>query len=283
MTFAPSFRSAFFILRRSRGFKVLAIVSMVTPAIAILLQQLLAMRLRAQEMLQGNGSEESVVANAFVTASEGAGYGLLFLGLCSVTWTAATTARQFESTHLRFIWTRGISRTDWFISHTVVLTMAVLFCELLLLASATLISSCFHDFGPITQDGIELWSTGEISEEIVRALWCVTVPLLASVALGVASGVAVRSVGFAATFHLILTLALDLFQDIFAGWGRYTHLAYLPSFRDHSYWVELKKFLQGFSDAGFAPELLTLNAWVPSVQAILFLILGWWITLRRRA
>ncbi len=267
--------ASLYLLGKSRGARLLLLMAALTPGAAILSSRMLELRDQAALKLQGGqGVTEVAAANAYSVSAKGASYGFLMLGLAFVAWCAATTSRQFESTHIRGLWCRGVSRSRWFFYQTLTLHTCLLLSITVLLISSASLSALLYDYGPIAEEGIEIYSEEELWVEIRRALWGTLLPLSTVLALGQFLGVLFRSSGMAISAALLLTFGIDLFQDV-TPWGRSLYASYLPSLRDHSSWRELCKFLEGFSDAGFDASTWSSNLWVPLLQTLLLLGLTW--------
>lgn len=238
---------------------------------------------RVGSLTQGNQVSEALESGGAGWAAlvDGWRTGLSASTLLLLLFAARTLAGDRESGVLRLAVTRSATRT------AVVLARALLalpmVCAMVLVTGLAAYATArgFHDFGPLLEDGYELFSAEELRQELTLAVGACLFPMLATHAFGMLVSALARNATFAVASAVSLFLAFDLFKEALGDAQYLVFAAFVPSFIDGSAMKEMSGLARGFSDAGFSADLAERNWIVPGPEGLLFVVAACWLHARR--
>ncbi len=183
-------------------------------------------------------------------------------------------AADRESGILRVTWTRATSRGASVVARALLSLGLIVAAFAVTGVAAFVTAGALFDFGALVEDGYEFLTAAELRVELATAALAVLPAFAATYAFGLAVSAATRSATVATNVALSVFLAFDLFKEALGGAQQWVFAAFVPSFVDGSALSAMSGVARGFSDAGLSPRFLELSLIVPSVQALVFLVLA---------
>jgi len=279
--FLAALRGEIFIARRSRGTAALLLLPMALAAGRVGLGKLHAMAREAAAAARGLAAGASA-GNAYGPLADGLGAGLSIGLLILLALAAASVAGDRDLGTIRIPLTLRASRSGLLLAKLAALCLLGIFLSAAVLGASWAASAILYDFGPVVEDGYEIFPAGEIRREIALGLAGAAVAVPAVAALGLLVSVAARSAAEAVGIALPLVLAFDVFEGLLGRSADLVFLSYPPTLIDRSYLAEAAKLARGFSDAGWTDGRLILNFAVPIPEAALLVLAALWIFGRRK-
>jgi len=194
--------------------------------------------------------------------------GLLLGTLFLLTHAARSIAGDRESGVLRLAITRSVSRGGLIWGRLLVSPLLVLLVVLLPGLAAYAVVALGSDFGPLVEDGYEIFTAEELGGELRRGVLAILPGLLATYAFGLLVSSFASTATTAVASALGLFLAFDLFKEALGDSHYWVFASHVPTPWDTSAWSELPGVMRGFSDAGF-PEALVRVGWAVAFPAAL--------------
>lgn len=275
-------RSEIFLALRSRSLWAAVALAAVFASGRVALGKLQAVAREVERAARGTRAGGAIESNAYGPFTDGISSGLMIAFLLLVVLSTAAFALDRDRGTARVILTRRSSRAGLVLAKfsTLCLSGLAVFGAAVLASWAA--SALLYDFGPVVEDGYQIFSAREIRREIAFGLAAALVTLPATLALGLAVSAAARSAAEAVAGGVLLVLGYDALKGLLGDASSWIFLSYLPSLLDRSYLKEVSKLARGFSDAGFQDRERWLNLAVPLPEAALLLGAALWITSRRK-
>ncbi len=277
-TLLLALRSDAYLLLRARGLRVGAVLVALVAAGRIVLGRLHEAGQEARGVVFG-AAVDAAPPSAWALLVDGlrAGWTLAFFLLLAA--AASGLASEREHGHSRVLVVGGVSRLSMvgarFLSQTIVgIILAIAAC-----IGASGGAAAFADFGPVTEEGLEIWSASDVRSELLIAVAGSLITLPAIVAFGLLVGSCARSATQSVAVALGLSIVWDMAKSSLgraAAWG---YASYQPTLVDTSYLREVGQMARGFSDFR---DVEALNFIVPLPEAALFLVLTLAVTVRRK-
>ena len=187
---------------------------------------------------------------------------------------ARSIAADRESGVARLALTRSATRAALVLGRVMLAPFLVLTLFVASGLAALFTARAFYDFGPLVEEGFELWSAAELRGELTVAALAAVPPLCATYAFGLLVSVLCRSAVGAVGAALASFLAFDLFKEVLGAARDWVFAAFVPSFVDRSALSEMAGVARGFSDAGYSEALLNMNLWLPWPEALVMVVLA---------
>jgi ABC-type transport system involved in multi-copper enzyme maturation permease subunit len=280
--FVPALRSDLFLLRRSRAARAVLLVSMLAGFGRVALGKFQETSRQLRAFAGSEGIAPRLENNAYGPFSDGICAALTAGALLLVAIAAAGLSAERQLGVLRPLLTRSASRSGLVLARFASLNLLGAVLLGAVICSSWAGAAFFYDFGPVVEDGFEIFSAAEVRSEIAVGLAAAALPLVAAVSFGLLVSLAAPSAAAAATIALISTIAFDLFKGFLGGAARYVYASFLPALLDRSYLKEVSVMARGFSDRGFSEAETWLNFVVPLPTAALFVGLALAIGQRRK-
>lgn len=207
--------------------------------------------------------------------------GLVLGALVLVATSARALAGDRESGVLRLAATRSCTRSSLVWGRLLLAPLLVVAIVTCTGAAAWYVARTHGDFGPLIEDGYEIFTAEELRAEVARGVFAVLPALVAAYAFGLFVSSLSRSATIAVSGALGLFLAFDLFKEMLGSLRAWVFASHVPTLADSSAWSELPGVVRGFSDAGF-PEGLYRAALIGPWPTLLLLALGSCLALSRR-
>jgi len=244
-----------------------------------------AERARRLQLALARGSElddsPDVLRNAFAPWVDGWRAGASVGTLLLLIFAARALAGDRESGLLRLASTRSATRSGLVLGRLCLAPFLTLGLVLASGAGSWLAASLLFRFGPLVEDGYEIWSEAELWSELATAVLAVLPPIVATFAFGLFVSAGSRSSVVALTVALVAFLGFDLFQDTLGGGRLFVFATYAPTLVDHSCLSEMSDLARGFSDAGYTAQELRMNHFVPWPHTLVFALLACWLASRK--
>jgi len=228
----------------------------------------------AGELTGAAATDGSVSGTAWGPFVDGWRTGLSAATLLLLLHATRTIAADRESGVLRVTWTRSTSRAASVVARALLSLALVGVAFVVTGVAAWAASAAFFDFGPLVEDGYEFLTAAELRAEVAHAAWAVLPAFVATYAFGLLISALVRSATVATNAALSLFLAFDLFKESFGEAREWVFASFVPSFVDGSALSAMSGVARGYSDAGMSSQLLERSLVVPSVQALVFVLLA---------
>lgn len=221
--------------------------------------------------------------NAYGPFVDGLSSGLLVGGLLLLVISAGSLAWDREHGIVRLRLTLSVSRSALVMAKITTLALTVFLLLAVVILSSWGAAAFFYDFGPVVEDGYEIFSAGEIRGDVVIGVAAAATPLIATLAFGLLVSVCARTAAQAIATALVSFLVFDAFKGLLGEGSRWVFASYQPSLVDRTYLREVTwKVARGFSDITYKNEELWYNFTVPLAEALLFLALALLVARRRR-
>ncbi len=281
--FGAALRSEIYQMLRSPVVRGMAAVTALATLIPVLYQRFGFLWITAKNIARNTGQLQAPPENAYVPLVEGLSSGLLLGGYLLLTLAAGSLAWDREHGLARLFLIRRASRSALVMAKF----SALVFLGVLLVGLVVLLSwgsaSLLFDFGPVVEEGYEIYSEAEVLREVLTGIAASAVPLLAVIAFGLLISTATGSTARAVGIALIAILAFDIFKGLLGNSSRWIFASYLPSLGGGSYIKEVTwKVVGGFSDITLTGEDLWYNFAVPAVETVLFVLLALAVAAKRR-
>jgi hypothetical protein len=278
--FVAPMRAELFRLTRSRAGKFGLVVPALLGVAQVLGGDLLARLQSARRAAQGirAGVEESP---AFGPLADGVGgLGAMALVMIALLTGAFALARERDLGGLSLL---SLARPRAAVVIGKALgTCAYVVTSFFALFVATLLAALlFHRFTAVIEDGYEMAGAAELWIETASAVGAGLPAVLCCACFGVLVSSLSPSVGAAAVGAVVPFTLLALFQSTLGHVADKVFVTYAPFFSSKAPLVRLGQVSRAFSDAHWAQGELARAALVPSLEALLFLLLACLVTSRR--
>ena len=253
-------------------------------AVALVLAGLSALRVLAAVStgVMGQGGESPVSSGAsWAPFVDGWRTGLTLGTLGLLVFAARSIAGDLETGVLRVALTRSVTRSALILGRLLLAPAQVVMVILCTGLASFLVASIYGDFGPLVEDGYELFSAQELRSELGRAVWAAVPPMIATYAFGLLVSCLARSATEAVVGSLGVFLAFDMFKESLGQAQYWVFAAFAPTLADGSAVGEMSGIARGFSDSGFSETLLRMNHIIPWPQALLSTLLACLVLSRR--
>lgn len=269
---------------RAEGARLAAIPS--TYIVAFILFGVAALRafvaVGLEQAQRGEGAEALSSGSAWAAWVDGWSAGLVLGTLMLLVFAARSLAGDAENGVLRLAITRSATRGALVWGRLLLAPLLVVAVVSVTGIAAWAVAAAMADFGPLVEDGYEIYSAAELAEEVRRSALAVLPGLLATFAFGLFVSSVARSATVAVTTALGLFLTFDLFKEALGAGHYWVFASHVPTPWDTSAWSELPGVVRGYSDAGF-PEALVRVGWIGPWPALLLCCLAGCYALSRRA
>lgn len=280
------FRAELYRLMRSRlawfALVAVALIAAVRVFAAHVADRTQHSRAVSEALLSGRAIPEAPLpGNAYAPLVEGWLAGLTLGTLLLLIYSARSIAGDREAGILRLARTRSASRSALVLGRFLVGPLLVLALIAVSGLGAWLASSTFFEFGPLVEDGYELFAEADLLSELSTALLATIPPLIATYAFGLFISSVGRTGTGAVGFCLAAFLGFDLFKGVIGDSQVWIFASFTPSLIDKSCMKEMAGIAAGYSDSGYTEFVLHMNYIVPWPEAVLLLALACWIVSRR--
>lgn len=231
---------------------------------------------------RGGSDDPLTSGSAWGPLVDGWSLGLVLGTLVLLVHAARWVAADCESGVLRFAVTRSATRTAVVLGRFVLTPGLVLAVVAVTGLAAWAVAGATGDFGPLVEDGFEIFTAEELRAEVLRSVRAVLLPMLATCAFGLLISCLVPGVALAPSVALGAFLAFDLFKTALGDVHYYVFASHAPTVVDSSAWSELAGVVRGFSDAGFPDQLIRVGTRVSWPAALIFTVVAC-LALRRRS
>jgi ABC-type transport system involved in multi-copper enzyme maturation permease subunit len=241
-------------------------------------------RRMTSSLAAGDTVHVSAVArgNAYAPFIDGLTTSLTVGVLLVLAFAAAAIAAERDHGTIRLPLTRSVSRAGLLVAKVLFTLAWALALAVMAYLGAFVMSLLLYDFGPIVENNYEIFSSAEINAELWKASLALLPPLFATAAFGLLISCVARTSSEAVGAALVSYIMFDLFKGLLGDSDRFVFATFNPAIVDRSYLHEVGQLARGFSTAGFAEPLLSLNVLVPIAEGLLFLLLAGAIFARRR-
>jgi len=253
-------------------------------AVTLILAGLSALRVLAavSTIVTTQGGESPVSSGAawgpFV---DGWRTGLTLGCLGLLVFAARSVAGDLEQGILRVAVTRSVTRSALILGRLLLAPAQVLLVVASTGLASWIVASNYGDFGPLVEDGYELFSAAELRGELGRAVLAAVPPMIATYALGLLVSTLARSATEAVAGALGVFLAFDMFKESLGEAQYWVFATYAPTLADGSAMSEMSGIARGFSDSGFADNLLRMNHILPWPEALALTLVACLVLSRR--
>lgn len=273
-------------VRRSRalklcGFLIAAVSALRVFGAHVAVRAAWAQRVQEAVLAGREVPERPGPDNAYGPWVDGWRAGLTVGALVLLVAAARSLAGDDERGLARIQTTRGISRSQNVLGRALLAPLWTVLCVAVSGLSSWLMASLLFEFGPLVQDGFELASRESLDAELRTAMLAVLPPLLCTFAFGLLISSVARTQASALLTALFCSFGFDLFKEVLGDRQYWFFAAYAPSLVDGSIMKEMSGVARGFFDAGYPPALVRMNFLVPSLEALLFLVLTLLVFRRR--
>ncbi len=235
-----------------------------------------------QALLAGRSAPEfGPPTNAYAPLVEGWLAGMTLGTLLLLIVSARSLAGDRESGVLRLARTRSASRAALVLGRFLLGPPLVLAVVALAGLGAWLAAWSLFEFGPLVEDGYQIFAEAELRAELRTAVLASFPPLLATFVFGLFVSALGRTATGAVGVCLAVFLGFDLFKEALGDSKTWVFATYAPSLVDHSCMQEMAGIAKGYSDSGYTELMLRMNHFVPWPEAALLLGLTCWIVSRR--
>ena len=218
---------------------------------------------------------------AWAALADGWRAGLVLGTLLLVALSARGFAGDLEHGVLRLAATRSVSRPALLLGRFLLGVPIVVALVASTGLAAWAAARVHGDFGPLVEDGYEIFAAHELAFEVRMAVLSILPALLATVAFGLAVACLARNTTTAVGLALGAFLGFDLFKELLGESALWVFATHVPTLADTSAWSELGELMRGYSDAGLGAAALRA-AWItPGPTLALFLLVGGAVLTRR--
>lgn len=231
------------------------------------------------------GALESELASggeAWAPFVDGWSVGLTLGTLFLLAFAARAMAGDREAGVLRLAATRSASRPALVLGRALLGIPAVLSVLFVTGLGAWFVAVWAADFGPLVEDGYELYAAEELRAEVARTALATLPALFTTFVFGLLVGALAPSASSAVLTSLGAFLAFDLFKEGIGEGAAWCFAYHVPSTFDTSLWEELAGVARGFSDAVLSDSALRA-AWIAPWPALFLFLLLAVVAMRRRA
>ena len=232
--------------------------------------------------LERGGTEDPMTSGkAWAPLVDGWRVGLVLAVLVLLAHGARSLAGDREAGVLRLAVTRSIPRSSTVLGRLLLapILVLVLVCAAGLAAWST--AWALGDFGPLVEDGYEIYTAAELRAEVLRGVSAILPAMLAAYAFALLVSSLFANATLAVSCTLGSYLAFDLFKDFFGSLRPWIFATHVPTLADSSAWSELPGVMRGFSDAGYSVGLLRA-AWLSPWPALAVFALGATVVIQRK-
>lgn len=191
---------------------------------------------------------------------------------------------DLETGLVRLAVTRSVSRPALVLGRLLVGAGVLLILVTVGGASAWLTASSQLDFGPLAENGYELFTAEEVRSEL-QAAWLSALPAsLSAWAFGLLIGALSRTAAGAVATSLGLLLAFDLMKESLGGLARFVFAYHAPTLVDSKDGAMLgaSQLARAFSDGGVTEGMLRAAHILPWPQTLAMTLLAM-LAVRRRS
>ncbi|MFT7677816.1 MAG: ABC-type transport system involved in multi-copper enzyme maturation permease subunit [Planctomycetota bacterium] len=210
--------------------------------------------------------------------------GLTLSTLLLIASAAKGLAGDLESGLVRLSVTRSTSRAALVFGRFLIGIPALLTLVLAATGAAFVTAWLQLDFGPLAEDGYEMFSAMEVGTELLQAWLGVLPAMLSAWAFGLLVGACSRSAAGAVATSLGLLITFDLLKDSLGPLARFSFAYHAPTLVDsqESGLLGVSQLARGFSDGGVSESMLRMAYTLPWPQTLLLVLLAA-LVVRKRA
>jgi len=282
VTVFATFRAELFRLTRTRGGRFGLFAPALLGALRVVGGTLIESLGNARRVAQGLKAAGPYDLTAFGPLADGINWGAPVLAMAALLIGAFALARERDGGGLAQLFVAA-PRGSVVLGKLLAICGWVVLSFVLLFLAAMGAAALGADFTAHVDDGYVAMSLPDLWREMVRGLVCGLPALLCCGAFGVMMSAMSAGVGAAAVATLVPFTLLALFHATLGALGPKLFTTYVPFLSDQSPIARVAKVVRAFNDAAWEPGELARACLVPGAEGLAFLLIAWFVTLRRNA